>query len=97
MIDPWLGYWGSLTPFPQYPPSRRALFDISAAGPLLGSLSSYSALSAGLWLTKLGVVPQWAPLVPLTYLKQSVFIASLTNTILPGKTQEHPERPRQLP
>lgn len=88
ILDPWFGYLGSLTQLQSYPPSRRALFDVAAAGPLLGSLASYAAFFAGLWLTKLGTplpdATTFAPALPLQLLTSSTFLAEMTNAVLPG-------------
>jgi len=87
LLDPWFGYFGSLTQLKSYPPTRKAFFDVSAAGPLLGSLVSYAALAGGLWLTKLGVLPsggEFAPALPLSLLQASTFVAEITNAFLPG-------------
>eukprot|EP00624_Nannochloropsis_granulata_P005855 evm.model.NODE_41787_length_35735_cov_26.385588.5 len=87
LLDPWFGYFGSLTQLKSYPPTRKAFFDVSAAGPLLGSLVSYAALAGGLWLTKLGVLPsggEFAPALPLSLLQASTFVAEMTNAFLPG-------------
>lgn len=46
-----LGTFGSITQFKSILPNRKAMFDISTAGPLAGAALSFSMFSVGLWLS----------------------------------------------
>jgi len=84
LVSPFIGYLGSLTSYKSFPPNRRALFDIAASGPLIGSLASYLLLAIGLTLTAITPVMSIWPRLPLTLLDQSVLVANLINYMLPG-------------
>lgn len=88
-LHPLIGYLGSITPLKSFPSTKQAFFDFAAAGPLVGSLASYAMLMLGLWLSgQASVMASLAsdslPHIPLSVLKESVFVSQLVNWFIPG-------------
>lgn len=79
-----IGSYGSVTPLADFPPSRKHLFDVAAAGPAVGFALSLAAVVTGLLLTSSGEVADWFPQVPSGLFRASLLLGSLAETILPA-------------
>lgn len=79
-----IGSYGSVTPLADFPPSRKHLFDVAAAGPAVGFVLSFAAVVAGLLLTSSGEVADWFPQVPSGLFRASLLLGSLAEAILPA-------------
>ena len=65
------GVAGSITPFSSPPPSNKALFDFSAAGPLAGMAASVACLLIGLQLTQSVSLEAALPVLPVEFVRSS--------------------------
>jgi hypothetical protein len=72
-----------VTQFKEPPTNQEALFDISIAGPLVGSLASLAALVIGSQLTLVSD-PNFLPALPLDILRQSTLGGGIIDAILGG-------------
>lgn len=79
-----IGSYGSVTPLADFPPSRKHLFDVAAAGPAAGFALSLAAVVAGLLLTSSGEVADWFPQVPAGLFRASLLLGSLAEVLLPA-------------
>ncbi|MBD2100754.1 site-2 protease family protein [Leptolyngbya sp. FACHB-261] len=73
-----LGSFGALTRFESTVPNRKALLDISLAGPAAGGLVSLALLLTGLFLSGEGAQIQ----VPTLFFQGSILVGSLARLIL---------------
>lgn len=83
-----IGNYGVITPLETYPAQRKDLFDVAAAGPILGSVCSLIALIGGLVVTAGGNPMDWFPQVPSALFHGSILVGSLADTILPAALRE---------
>lgn len=83
-----IGQFGIITPFQSYARLRKDLFDIAAAGPIVGSLCSLVALIAGLILTNGGETAAWFPNVPSSLFHASILVGTIADAILPPGLRE---------
>lgn len=83
-----IGQFGIITPFQSYARLRQDLFDIAAAGPILGSLASLAALIAGLVITTAGETATWFPNVPTALFHASILVGTIADAILPPGLRE---------
>lgn len=81
-----VGTFGAITPFLEFPKDRNQLFDVSAAGPLVGALCSVAALAVGLVLT--GDAPTEVlasfPVLPAGLFHSSLLVGLLSSVLLPS-------------
>lgn len=75
------GVTSSVTQFKEPPKNKEAMFDVSIAGPLLGSVASLAALVVGSQLT-LTSDPSLLPALPLAILRQSTLGGGIIDAIL---------------
>ena len=75
------GTTSTVTTFQEPPPNKDAMFDFSAAGPLVGLLASVSAVYFGTQLTLVSD-PATLPGLPLEILRQSTLGGGIINGIL---------------
>lgn len=83
-----IGQFGIITPFQSYARLRKDLFDIAAAGPIVGSACSLAALIAGLVITTGGETATWFPNVPTTLFHASILVGTIADAILPAGLRE---------
>ncbi len=79
-----IGSFGAITRFESLLPSRKALFDISLAGPASGGIVSLVMLILGLLLSHQGSAFQ----VPAQFFQGSVLVGSLARIVLGSALQE---------
>lgn len=83
-----VGTFGTITPLQSYPRRRSHLFDVAAAGPLVGAGISLGMLVAGMLLTAGGNVADWFPQIPSALFNGSLLFGSLGKLILPEAMRE---------
>ena len=83
-----VGTFGTITPLESYPPRRKDLFDVAAAGPIVGMACSIGALVAGLSITGSGAVADWFPQVPSALFHASILVGTLADILLPQALRE---------
>ena len=83
-----IGIFGSITNFLSFPKSRKALFDISIAGPALGFLVSLSATLIGLSITASSSPEVLAtfPAIPAAFLDSSFLLHEMVDQFLHTST-----------
>ncbi|CAM9762737.1 unnamed protein product [Phaeothamnion confervicola] len=81
-----VGTFGAITPFLGFPKSRKAMFDVATAGPLLAIIASVASLAAGLVMTgEFLASPLGAfPVVPAALFHSSMLIGSIMSAALPS-------------
>ncbi len=79
-----IGSFGAITRFESLVPNRKALFDISLAGPAAGGIASVLLLLLGLVLSHQGSTFQ----VPAQFFQGSVLVGGLARIILGSSMQE---------
>ena len=83
-IPSWqIGSFGAITRFESLIPSRKALFDISFAGPAAGAIASLLLLVVGLLLSHSGSAFQ----IPVQFFQGSVLVGLLARVFLGGSLQ----------
>jgi len=83
-IPSWqIGSFGAITRFESLIPSRKALFDISFAGPAAGGIASLLLLVVGLLLSHSGSAFQ----IPVQFFQGSVLVGLLARVFLGGSLQ----------
>lgn len=83
-----VGTFGTITPLESYPRARKDLFDVAAAGPVMGMVCSIAALLAGLIFTSSGTVADWFPQVPTNLFHASILVGTLADILLPPGLRE---------
>jgi len=86
-----LGLYGCVTRLLCFPPSRTALFDVAAAGPILAGVASLAVYLAGLMLSfdlpPLPAAPDALyPVLPTALLQSSLLLGTMAQSILPDLT-----------
>jgi membrane-associated protease RseP (regulator of RpoE activity) len=79
-----LGIFGSITRFSKYPRTRKELFDVSIAGPLLGLLASLAVFLVGLDATATASAAEMAtfPALPNAFFDTSFLLHELAEPFL---------------
>lgn len=83
-----VGAFGTVTPLESYPRTRKDLFDVAVAGPLVGMALSIGALLSGLVMTANGAGADWFPQIPSSLFHASVLVGTLADLILPSGIRE---------
>lgn len=83
-----IGNFGIITPLESYPKLRSNLFDVAAAGPIVGLSCSFVALVAGLIMTSGAEPLNWFPQVPSALFHASILVGSVADLILPAGVRE---------
>jgi membrane-associated protease RseP (regulator of RpoE activity) len=83
-----LGLYGCVTRFFSFPPSRSALFDVAAAGPVVAGVASLAVYVVGLILSfdlpPLPAAPgDLYPVLPTALLQSSLLLGTMAEAILP--------------
>jgi membrane-associated protease RseP (regulator of RpoE activity) len=81
-----IGIFGSITRFLGYPKDRKALFDVSIAGPFVGFVASLACIFYGLMQTAVASPEELAtfPGIPAEFFKYSLLLYELSQQYLPA-------------
>jgi membrane-associated protease RseP (regulator of RpoE activity) len=79
-----IGSFGAITRFESVLPNRRALFDISFAGPALGGIVAFILLILGMLLSHAGSPFQ----IPSQFFQASILVGSLAKVVFADRLQQ---------